>query len=180
MFRCLCYSFQSCMLWNCSNWSLSGRRAIVSNRCVSHVTQLGTGPLTSFALRPNWKKLKSKLLIIWFQFILERFCTIDFLTFSQPKVLTFGVLKLSATDVAISLPGIVPTFSSSLTFKFCWYSRNEVDVWLSDGGSDEDDWQSIMSKFQSKSYFLYICLLACCLCISVLLPVIMSFSVSEW
>ena len=37
---------------------------------------------------------------------------------SCAKVLTFQSLKLSATDVAISLPGIVATFSLPMTFNF--------------------------------------------------------------
>ena len=62
------------------------------------------------------------------------------------------------------LPRIVPNFSSSVTFNLCLHLGDDVDdVWLFDGVGDEDDWWSVMSKSQSQSSSVYICLLSCCL-----------------
>ena len=60
-------------------------------------------------------------------------------------------LKLSVTEVAVSLPGIAPKFSFFVTLKCCCLSACEFDdVWASDYG-DIDDGCSVMSNVQSKS-----------------------------
>ena len=65
-----------------------------------------------------------------------------------------GVLKLNATEVAISLPEIVPNISFSVTFKFCCISGSEFDA---NEGDNNNDCRSVLSKDQSQYYSMYVC-----------------------
>ena len=77
----------------------------------------------------------------------------------RSHMLTSGSLKFNFTDVIISLPGIIPNFSSSMTFTFVGTQEMNL-ICMNDDGGDKDDWWSAMSKFKSQSFSAYVFLLA--------------------
>ena len=153
--------------WIVSDCTLSGKCVIVSNWQVWWVTWLGAGPLTSFDIKNGAEKLIINVSVSWIGISLWTFSTFNCLHLSDLWVsystgLTCIILKLSATEVAMSLLGIVSNFSFSVTFKFCFAPGSYIADYelLMMIRMRTDDLSKAQSQYTSED----ICLLVCCLC----------------